>query len=423
MNRRVRVIDMTEGRSPAAPPAPGTRVEQLPLIEPVAPEEFLLREARLGFVLWEKVPIRCRQVRAANVMELFLVDAALALARMRLEDLSDVMGMPTDVIDRFAMRLVLVGALAKDVDGRFSVNGPEAERVRDEKKIADIVHRRVDVLFFPQSDVVVMLEDTKVRRALRHMVAPAQAPTGSRSESVRTFLSTRAAAGRIHALPADFVEFAAWPEEPSWEQTCPCVFARGRVPRAAPASVRLSIFGRTRRGEWVSEEIDLPIGVGLLEQWQELDRALLQREVREAAAQLLVGDAAALDDASFTQDGLWRVLLDGARARTVAKRGWLVGRWPLTLSSDVAKVDAAIEFAPDDDAARELFALDQVAAELERIRVVPSDVELAELFDLARALFSATAPFDRPALVARLWERGAYGAVYRLREVEDFRDA
>ena len=419
MSRRI-VLDVAGIMPAASSRARSIAVEHVLAAAPVALESFFLREARLGIVLWERVPFRHRQMRAAGVLELFVVDSALALDRMRLEDLSEMTGAAVELLERFATHLTFAGALVREPGALYRVVRAEAERIRDERRVPEVVLRRAYVAYVPESDMAFALSE-KARRALRGLVAPAQAPLGRRDESVGTFLATRAATGRIAGLAPDFVSMDPWPDEPGWETTCPCFFVRGPVARnPTAASVTLTLFGETRKGGWISEALPVPARPELLVPWRTLNLALSVEETREDVSEILFGTPGVLRDAVLTGEGVWRVPLPAAAARIVAARGWLVARWPLALSTEFAKVETALEFEPGDDEARVLFALDHVAASLERGRKAPSVGQLAEQWTTACSLLSIQARLDVAALLARLWDRKAFGAVYALRAQEDF---
>lgn len=377
----------------------------------------VVREALLPMLMWPTVSVTRRVDEKLTVVDRFVVEAALALAPMRVEDVEEVTAIPREAVVRIAGRLVGLGVLrasgpdyhAVEEAARSALNGYAVPRYHT---------TTVGFLYLPDSDELIACLRGAGRPdpPLLDRVEPtSQKPTPRRVRGLPLahLITDRMREGTVVGLPEDIVEAAE--SDTAIPGACPVYRTRGHV-RSHGESAMLVLDVLDPSGRRKLKGVAVPAS-RQAKHWMELtglapDAALPWQEQG--------GKVTALPDSSPTR---WSFTLDGNAAEAAMDRGIALNRpTGLSIGHPDCAVSVTVAFSPADAAARWVFALDQAVREL--AEKPPASLNTGVLAAAAsRAVQEHSMPEESLTsahIEEHLWDDGHFRHVYALRDAKDF---
>ncbi|MBV9445614.1 MAG: hypothetical protein JO345_06925 [Streptosporangiaceae bacterium] len=373
-----------------------------------------IREALLPMLMWTSVPVTRRVDQDLTIVDRFILEAALALAPMRAEDVEEVTAIPRDAVLRIVGRLAGLGLLRADGTGFVAVE-EQVSAALQQRAVPRYIPAYLTFLYLPDGDDLIAYASGQGQAAppILHRAEPVSDrafPSGFGDRPLADFVRDRIRERRIARLADDIVD--ASPE------------SAVRIPPACPV---YRCAGHVRRaGDDVTLVLELKSTTG------KKDRCALPGAVGQAA--LWEAAASRAPEVAQTWEGVvvpaqesatrWRFTLDRLSAGAAVRAGVAVSR-PAGLSitvppACVAEVEVA--FSPADTDAAQVFALDHAIREV-------TDTEHTRLRGDAATLAAARARqeyglADDAVTTAdvehRLWDDACFRHVYALREPLDF---
>lgn len=373
-----------------------------------------IREALVPMLIWTSVPVTRRVDQDLTIVDRFILEAALALAPMRAEDVEEVTQIPRDAVLRVAGRLTALGLLRADGTGFHAIEDEVRVALR-QRAVPRYTPAYLTFLYLPDGDDLIAYSSGHGQAAppILHRAEPVSDrafPPEFGDQPLAELIRERIREQRVARLPDDIVDA-------SQESTV-------RIPATCPV---YRCIGHVRRnGEDVRLILEIKNPSGKKEQ------CVIQGAAGQAA--LWEAVAARVPEAALDWDGVavaaqesatrWRFTLDQEAAAAAVQAGVVVSR-PAGLSvadppSCVAEVEVA--FSPADRDAAGIFALDQAVREL-------TDTEHTRLGRAAAAVAAARArqeydlgdnSLTNMDVEQRLWDKTYFRHVYALREPLDF---
>jgi hypothetical protein len=386
----------------------------------------IITEALLPIFDWIDVPVVRAVEQKLSAVERFLIEAALGLGDLDVEDIEELTGLPEEATRRIAGHLCEISVLTAG-DGRYVANEEAALATLTRESLVEL---RPDVLTFlvlPRSGEALAFEHKQGRTAPPQIhrldpVVSAPVPDTYRDATQTTMLRTMIEARQVADLPEDVVEIAEPEDEKPVPDVCPAYRYAGRL-RQRSGQVRATghIYGE--RGE-DRVPLDLSRADRLVDYWRNQAELLYLAEVFEAVCREIGCSPA---DATARRAGAshWAFEVSSTGARDLARRGVRLcrpGGLELLSPDQSTKIEVVASFEPADSDAAITFAVDAAADMLEELP--PESLTPA---DLSQAVVSACDAYQVEAgpesgheVETRLWARGHQYLVYKLRAEEDF---
>ncbi|MFC4495549.1 hypothetical protein ACFPA8_15565 [Streptomyces ovatisporus] len=376
----------------------------------------VVREALLPMLMWPSVSVTRRVDEKLTVVDRFVVEAALALAPMRVEDVEEVTAIPREAVVRIAGRLVGLGVLrasgpdyhAVEEAARSALNGYAVPRYHT---------TTVGFLYLPDSDELIACLRGAGRPdpPLLDRVEPtSQKPTPRRVRGLTLagLITDRMREGTVVGLPDDIVD--AVERETAVPEAGPVYRTRGHV-RSHGESAMLVLDVMDPSGRKKLKDVVVP-APRQAQHWMDLtglapDAALPWQEQG--------GDVTAVPSSPTR----WSFTLDSNAAEAAMGRGIALNRpTGLSIGHPDCAVGVTVDFSPADAAARWVFALDQAVRELAEIP--PASLDTGMLPAAASRAVQAHGMPEESLTSAHieehLWDEGHFRHVYALRAAKDF---
>ncbi|MEV4320513.1 hypothetical protein [Actinocrispum sp. NPDC049592] len=380
---------------------------------------MVVSDAIVPMLLWPSVPVIHLVYEELTVVDRFVVEAALAIAPVRVEDIEEITGIPRDAITRIAGRLSGLDLLR--VDGLdYYANEFNARQALDRRSVAERRPTSLTFLYLPYTDDMVAFAPGhrpdpphlhKVRKT-----DPAPLPTFIGGQSRAQLIRDRISAGDVAGLPAgmELVDVADDAGDDIVSDWCPAYRCRGHVrTREDATTLILDVFDSDGRR---AAKCMIPAATGQAEEWRELlDHAGSAGEAWQSGGGLVT--------ASRTGPMAWSYELDCAAAQSASDSGIALSEpASLLIQDSTNEVVVNTDFVPADNAASKVFALDQA------IRAV-SETDLAKVQpdSVARAVEAANSSYGladdvltEAEVMQRLWANHHYRHIYAMRTIRDF---
>jgi hypothetical protein len=172
----------------------------------------IITEALLPVFDWIDVPVVRAVEQKLSAVERFLIEAALGLGDLDVEDIEELTGLPEEATRRIAGHLCEISVLTAG-DGRYVANEEAALATLTRESLVEL---RPDVLTFlvlPRSGEALAFEHKQGRTAPPQIhrldpVVSAPVPDTYRDATQTTMLRTMIEARQVADLPEDVVEIA-----------------------------------------------------------------------------------------------------------------------------------------------------------------------------------------------------------------------
>lgn len=388
----------------------------------------IVREALIPFVFWPDVPVRVLEPRNLGRLELFLLEAGLALGYFDFAELQMATDVPVHLIAAIAGKLLRQGAIVQFVPGQYAVDETKARQMLAAKVILEEQNRAMRFVYFPRQDLVIADQDItqQLLDANKKIYAPAQAPFRpevDRKAGVAEFIESRIHENRVFGFAHPLVGVNPWPKAPPWPKEAPCYYGRGYVKGVGEgAEADIQIWGRPKKrakalSQYQGEKVLLKSVTPLLAEWISLAGSF-----RSHFRGMVSGLPSVFMTMQELANGEWRLGVAHEGAKELASDRWLTETYPISICSPTVKVDIRVSFEPMDVHAARLFALDFVAKRVDVQKAPHSERELSESIRLAHQRYPQAAwlPFRRSDVEERLWNLKRFVAIYKERAIEDF---
>jgi hypothetical protein len=408
--------------------APGTPSARWLHTPPDVADEPLvvITEALLPIFDWIDVPVVRAVEHKLSAVERFLIEAALRLGDLDVEDIEELTGLPEEATRRISGHLCEISVLAAQY-GRYVANEEAAVATLTRESLVEL---RPDVLTFvvlPRSGDAIAFEHKQGRTAPPQIsrldpVASAPVPGTYRDATRTAMLRALAEARRVADLPEDVTEIAAPAAEEPVPDICPVYRYAGRL-RLRAGQVRATGYIYGERGE-ERVRLDLSRAGHLIDYWLNQAELLYLTETFEAVCREIGCSPA---DAKARRAGAshWAFQVNSTGARDLTRRGVRLcrpGGLEILSPDGPTKIEVAASFEPADAEAAISFAADAAADLLEELppdSLTPADLGQA-VVTACEAHQVQAGPETEHEVRTRLWARGHQYLVYKLRAGEDF---
>ena len=386
----------------------------------------VVTEALLPIFDWMDVAVVRAVEQKLSAVERFLIETALALGDLDVEDIEELTGLPEEATRRIAGHLCEISVLNAE-SGRYTANEDAAWATLAREKIVEFRQDVLTFLVLPRSADALAFEHKQGRGAPPQVhrldpVANAPVPGAYRDATQAAVLQALAGAVQVGGLPADVTGLAERQDDKPVPDVCPAYRFTGRLRmRSGRVTAKGHLYGE--RGE-ERVALDLSLASHLVDYW--LDQAeLLYLAGAFQAACAEVGCSA--DDAKARRAGAshWAFQVSAQGARDIAGRGVRLcrpGGLELLSADGTTKIEVMVSFEAADSGAAVVFAVDAAADMLEDL-----PPESLRVRDLGQAIATACSAYQVGAspelgqvVRTRLWARGHHYPVYQLRTDEDF---
>jgi hypothetical protein len=386
----------------------------------------VITEALLPVFDWIDVPVvRAVEQRLAAV-ERFLIEAALRLGDLDVEDIEELTALPEEATRRIAGHLCEISVLHAE-DGKYIANEEAALATLTRESLVELRQDVLTFLVLPRSGDTLAFEHKHGRTAPPQLhridpVASAPVPGTYHDATPTAMLRTLIAASQAPDLPEDVVEIMEPPDSKPVPDVCPAYRYSGRL-RLRSGQVKATGHAYGERGE-ERIPLDLSRAKNLIEYWLNQAELLYLAEVFQAACHE-IGCSPTDAKAQRVNPSHWAFQVNTAAAQELSRRGVRLcrpGGLELLSPDRTTKIEVVASFEPSGPEAATIFAIDAAADMLEELP--PDSLTPA---DLARAVATACTTYQVKADLAtelqvrtRLWARGSQYLVYKLRAGEDF---
>lgn len=386
----------------------------------------VITEALLAIFDWSYIPVVRAMEQKLSAVERFLIEAALRLGDLDVEDIEELTGLPEEATRRIAGHLCEIAVLTAE-DGRYVANEEAAQATLARESLIEL---RQDVLTFvvlPHSGDALAFEHKQGRTAPPQIsrldpVASAPVPGAYRDATRAVMLRTLIQAKQVADVPEDLAEIAEPGDDEPLPEVCPAYRYAGRV-RLRAGQVKATGYLYGERGD-NRVRLDLSRASRLVDYWLDQSELLYLTETFEAVCQE-IGCSPADVKARRAGASHWTFQVSSTGALDITERGVRLcrpGGLELLSPDHTTKIEVVASFEPADADAAIIFAVDAAADILEELppdSVTPADVGQAIL--TASAALQVEADPEIPHQVrTRLWTRGRQYMVYKLRASEDF---
>ena len=306
-----------------------------------------------------------------SAVERFLIEAALGLGDLHVEDIEELTGLPEEATRRIAGHLCEISVLTAG-DGRYVANEEAALATLTRESLVEL---RPDVLTFlvlPRSGEALAFEHKQGRTVPPQIhrldpVVSAPVPDTYRDTTRTAMLRTMIEARQVADLPEDVVEIAEPEGEKPVPDVCPayryaggsaCAPARSGQPGTSTVSAARTGYRST-----------CPDAGRLVDYWRNQAELLYLAEMFQAVCREIGCSPA---DASARRAGAshWAFEVSSAGARDLARRGVRLcrpGGLELLSPDQITKIEVVASFEPADSDAAITFAVDAAADMLEEL--------------------------------------------------------
>jgi hypothetical protein len=386
----------------------------------------VITEALLPIFDWIDVPVVRAVEQKLSAVERFLIEAALRLGDLDVEDIEELTGLPEEATRRIAGHLCEISVLAAG-DGRYVANEEVAQATLTRESLIELRPGVLTFLVLPRSGDALAFEHKQGRTAppqISRLVPGASAPVpdtyrdASRTVMLRTLIEAR----QVADLPEDVVEITEPGDDEPVPDVCPTFRYAGRLQlRAGQVRASGHIYGERSEDK---VRLDLSRADRLVDYWLSQAELLHLADTFEAVCREIGCSPA---DAKARRAGAshWAFQVNSTGARDLTTRGVRLcrpGGLELLSPDRTTKIEVVASFEPADAGAAITFAVDAAADMLEEL---PPDSLTPP--DLGQAVATACATYQvEPGSVTehevrtRLWTRGHQYLVYKLRADEDF---
>jgi hypothetical protein len=386
----------------------------------------VITEALLPIFNWSDVPVVRAVEQKLSAVERFLIEAALRLGDLDVEDIEELTGLPEEATRRIAGHLCEIAVLTAQ-DGRYIANEEAALATLARESLVEL---RQDVLTFvvlPRSGDALAFEHKQGRAAPPQMnrldpAANAPVPDNYRDATRAAMLRALIQARQVADLPEDLAEIAEPGNDEPVPEVCPAYRYAGRLRlRSGQVKVTGHIYGE--RGE-DRIRLDLTRADRLIDYWLNQAELLYLTETFEAACKEI---GCSPTDAKARRVGAshWAFQVSSTGARDLIRRGVRLcrpGGLELLSPDRTTKIEVVASFEPAGADAAITFAVDAAADMLEELppdSLTPADLGQAVVTACAAHQVEA-GPETEYDVRMRLWTRGHQYLVYKLRAGEDF---
>lgn len=399
----------------------------LPSPPDVAGEPLVvITEALVPIFNWIDVPVVRAVSQKLTVVERFVIEAALRLGDLDVEDMEELTGLPEEATGRIAGHLCEMSVLTTGA-GRYVANEEAALATLTRESLVELRQGVLTFLVLPRSGDALAFEHKQRRPAPPRIsrlapVASAPVPDTYRDASRTGMLRTLIEAGQVADLPEDVAEIVDPGGADQVPDVCPTYRYAGQLHlHAGQVKAIGHIYGE--RGE-DRVRIDLSGAGRLMDYWLNQAELLYLTETFEAACQA-IGCSPADAKARRVGASHWAFQLSSTGARDLTRRGVHLcrpGGLELLSPDRTTKIELVASFEPADADAAMTFAVDAAADMLEERppdSLTPADLGQAVVTACATHQVEA-GPETEHEVRTRLWARGSHYLIYKLRAGEDF---
>jgi len=384
-------------------------------------------EALLPMLLFPDVAVVLRDVRdPISILQRFLLQAAVDGRTLNLHEAQQATSIPIFALRRLSREFAQSGVfVSQETPDQFTPNDELCRRALATDRVELEKSGRMHFLFLPESnDLIALSNDEAIRRfvaALQTCVPDAGYPTtGVEGRGLGEFLQSRQDCSTITGLPSDFlrIEHAGTVLNSSEGGT------RQPMPASAPA-FRVAFTVTTEKGharcrlKLLSPRRPAPIELsnakGMIAMMTE--RGIVSRLPIGSVPMLVeIGvPQAARTELVFGSPVGATVSLDAWSAREVSAHGWLTHQYVVRVQQAALALTTRAQmcFVAADEDAHRLFAIDEAAQSLLRLKTPPSTQSLR---DAAKHAGRGVCDAD---VTERLWLRREFASVHSIRAQED----
>jgi hypothetical protein len=386
----------------------------------------VITEALLPIFDWMEVVVVRAVEQKLSAVERFLIETALALGDLDVDDIEELTGLPEEATRRIAGHLCETSVLNAEA-GRYTANEDAAWAALTRERIVEFREDVLTFLVLPRSGDALAFEHKQGRRAAPQVhrldpVASAPVPSAYRDVTQASLLGNLLGAGQVGGLPEDVTGMAEPQDDKPVPDTCPAYRYTGQLRmRSGRVTASGHLYGE--RGE-ERVALDLSLAGRLVDYWLDQAELLYIAGVFQAAC-AEIGCSA--DDAKARRAGAshWAFHVSAQGALDIAGRGVRLcrpGGLELLSADGTTKLEVMVGFEAADSGAAVVFAVDAAADMVEDLppeSLTPPD--LGQAIATACSAYQVEAsPEMGHAVRTRLWARGHHYPVYKLRTAEDF---
>jgi hypothetical protein len=386
----------------------------------------VITEALLPVFDWINVPVVRAVEQKLSAVERFLIEAALHLGDLDVEDIEELTGLPEEATRRIAGHLCEISVLSAG-DGRYVANEEAALATLTRESLVELRRDVLTFLVLPHSGDALAFEHKQGRTAPPQVhrldpVASAPVPGTYRDATQTAMLRTLVEARQMADLPDDVVEIAEPTGETPVPDLCPVYRYAGRL-RLRSGQLRATGHVYGERGE-DRVPLDLSKADRLVEYWLDQAELLHVAETFQVVCQE-IGCSPADTKARRAGASHWEFQINSSAARDLTLRGvhlCRAGGLELLSPDRTTAIEVVASFEPADPEAATAFAVDAAADMLEELppdSLTPGDLSQAVVTACA-AYQVEPGPETEHEVRTRLWTRGRHYLVYKLRADEDF---
>lgn len=372
----------------------------------------------LPMCVWEDVRVEMRTTRGLTIMERFVIECLLRLDGCDSADLQEIAAIGPE-LSKWLLISCLQKSLARRDRNRFFAERHACEQALERNELPHQVERRVDILCFPETDEFVLLDDfSHFLRQFRQLQPSGNYPLPIHWErSERGELLSRAREeGRLYGNAANTCVVFHDGAVMTGKQ-CPAYQASVELRDAAETDWVITLIGHCaqkkkllpasnsenhQRTKLAYVRVRLPALPQLKRRWQMLFAAV-EEKLRDELQKVGLGRIE-------RRGAMWMANVDAAAADALAADRLLTLNMELAVQLDrEVEFSAPLELVPSANASRQAFARDNVVRQVlsapkERVVAVATEDPNVTLADVR----------------GRLWQLKLFGAVYQLRQEEDF---
>jgi hypothetical protein len=408
---------------------PGTKTSArwLPTPPDVRDEPLVVvTEALLPVFDWMDVAVVRAVQQKLSAVERFLIETALALGDLDVEDVEELTGLPEEATRRIAGHLCEISVLNAEA-GRYTPNEDAAWATLARESIVELRQDVLTFLVLPRSGDALAFEHKQGRAGPPQVhrldpVASAPVPDAYHEATQAAVLRALLGAGQVAGLPEDVADLAEPPDDTPVPDVCPAYRYAGRL-RMRSGQVRAQGHLYGERGE-ERVPLDLSRAGHLVDFWLDQAELLYLAGVFQAAC-AAVGCSAADAKARRAGASHWVFQVSNQGAREITEHGGRLcrpGGLELLSADGSTKIEVMVSFEASDSGAAIVFAVDAAADMLEDLP--PESLTSPDLGQAVATACSAyqveAGPELERAVRTRLWARGQHYPVYQLRADEDF---
>jgi hypothetical protein len=386
----------------------------------------VVAEALVPIFDWMDVAVVRAVQQKLSAVERFLIETALELGDLDVEDVEELTGLPEEATRRIAGHLCEISVL-NAVAGRYTASEDAARATLARESLIELRQDVLTFLVLPRSGDVLAFEHKQGRAAPPQVhrldpVASAPVPGAYRDATQAAVLRTLLDAGQVAGLPEDVTGMAEPQDDKPVPDVCPAYRYAGRLRlRSGQVRAKGHIYGE--RGE---ERVPLNLSRAsrLVDHWLDQAELLYLTEVFQAAC-AEIGCSAADAKARRAGASHWAFQVNAQGARDIAERGVPLCRpsgLELLSADGTTKIEVMVSFETADSGAGVVFAVDAAADMLEDLppeSLTPPDLGQA-IASACSAYQVEASPEMKHMVRTRLWTRGHHYPVYKLRAGEDF---